>query len=352
MTDEQPPPVRRPGPLRRIGRRAEPAAPMPAPNRAAEAQTPDPLAHVTVYSRTDDDPIEAKRGERIVAALFLLSAIGSLGFCAIWFFTSVSGANLAHLRRVNFLMGAALGAALCGTGAAFIVWAKRLMPHVKYVQEREPMHSTPEDELAAEKVVLDGATSMGIARRPLVLRSAGLALGVLGLPAIVALRDMGPALKDTLRTTAWTAGDRMVDINTGRPIMLGDLEMGGYVTVMPEGSTDTNANALTPTLLIRLRPGENRPLPGRESWAAADHVAYSKICTHAGCPIGLYEEQTHHMLCPCHQSTFLATEGAKVIFGPAARSLPQLPIMLDAAGYFRAQSPFHEPCGPSFWERG
>jgi ubiquinol-cytochrome c reductase iron-sulfur subunit len=67
--------------------------------------------------------------------------------------------------------------------------------------------------------------------------------------------------------------------------------------------------------------------------------------------VALYEQQTHHLLCPCHQSTFDVTEHAKVIFGPAKRPLPQLPITVDAEGYLVAQRDFTEPIGPSFWER-
>ena len=111
-------------------------------------------------------------------------------------------------------------------------------------------------------------------------------------------------------------------------------------------------NQLAQTLLIRLPPGDYRPLPGREDWAPGDVVAYSKICTHAGCPISLYEQQTHHLLCPCHQSTFDMANDANVIFGPAARRLPQLKIGLDKDDYFVALAGYGKPVGPSFWERG
>jgi ubiquinol-cytochrome c reductase iron-sulfur subunit len=122
---------------------------------------------------------------------------------------------------------------------------------------------------------------------------------------------------------------------------------------MPEGATDATkpVNAESVVLLIRLPPGVNRPLPGRATWAADDNVAYSKICTHAGCPVGLFEQKTHHLLCPCHQSTFDAAHGCQVIFGPAPRPLPQLPIYTDPQGYLRARRPFDEALGPSFWER-
>ena len=80
-------------------------------------------------------------------------------------------------------------------------------------------------------------------------------------------------------------------------------------------------------------------------------IAFSKICSHMGCAVALYEQQTKHLLCPCHQSTFDVTRAAKVIFGPAARPLPQLDITVDGEGYLVARNPFSEPVGPSFWER-
>jgi ubiquinol-cytochrome c reductase iron-sulfur subunit len=134
---------------------------------------------------------------------------------------------------------------------------------------------------------------------------------------------------------------------------VGDLEIGGLSTVMPEGvGIDDKDAATSPTILIRLRPGENHPAKGREDWAPQGYVAYNKICTHAGCPIGLYEQQTHLLFCPCHQSTFDVVNHCRVVFGPAARSLPQLPIYIDSEGHFRAVSDFIDPVGPSFWERG
>ncbi len=104
-------------------------------------------------------------------------------------------------------------------------------------------------------------------------------------------------------------------------------------------------------LLMRLKPEDLKVSEGKETWNYQGIVAYSKICTHVGCPVALYEQQTHHLLCPCHQSQFDITEEAKVIFGPAKRPLPQLPIEVDDEGYLVAQSDFHEPVGPSFWER-
>ena len=104
-------------------------------------------------------------------------------------------------------------------------------------------------------------------------------------------------------------------------------------------------------VIVRMQPDDIKPWPGRENWGIDGILCYSKICTHVGCPISLWEQQTHHLLCPCHQSTFDLADSAKVIFGPAARALPQLPLMVDEEGYLVAQSDFMEPVGPSYWER-
>jgi ubiquinol-cytochrome c reductase iron-sulfur subunit len=119
---------------------------------------------------------------------------------------------------------------------------------------------------------------------------------------------------------------------------------------MPEGFESVETDALSPTILIRFAPGEIKSKK-EASWGVDNHVAYSKICSHAGCPISLYEQQTHHLLCPCHQSTFQMDEDAKVIFGPAARPLSQLRISLDSEGFFVADGDYVDPVGPSFWER-
>jgi ubiquinol-cytochrome c reductase iron-sulfur subunit len=132
------------------------------------------------------------------------------------------------------------------------------------------------------------------------------------------------------------------------PVLAADVPLEGLVTVFPEGypgSADGQA------ILIRLREGLLQPLPGREDWAPRGYVVYSKVCTHAGCPVGLYETESHQVLCPCHQSTFNVLEGCRPVFGPAAAPLPQLPIDIDADGYLVARGDFSAPVGPAFWRR-
>ncbi|MDP9436268.1 MAG: Rieske (2Fe-2S) protein, partial [Actinomycetota bacterium] len=152
-----------------------------------------------------------------------------------------------------------------------------------------------------------------------------------------------------LEFTAWKQGVRLIRQN-GTPVRLGDLQIGSVESVFPDVPRGTLI-ADSPALLIRMRPEVLTPLPGREDWTVDGHIVYSSICTHLGCPVKLYEQETHNLLCPCHQSTFNAAEGAEVKFGPAARPLPQLAIAVDEEGYFVAQGDFDEPIGPSYWER-
>jgi ubiquinol-cytochrome c reductase iron-sulfur subunit len=148
---------------------------------------------------------------------------------------------------------------------------------------------------------------------------------------------------------------RLTQDPSGTPIKASDLTLGSAFQVIPEGINDSEhrieEKAKAAVLLVRLKPGDMQISEGREGWSYDGIVAYSKICTHVGCPVALYEQQTHHLLCPCHQSQFDITREAAVIFGPAARPLPQLPITVDSEGYLIAKSDFNEPVGPSFWER-
>jgi len=143
------------------------------------------------------------------------------------------------------------------------------------------------------------------------------------------------------------------------PLRAADFSIPGQmITVIPEGFAENqDVLAKAATIIIKFAPGvlvPNRPgQPGTiMNWTVDNIVAYSKICTHVGCPVALYEQTTHHILCPCHQSTFDATNGAQILFGPAPRPLPQLPIGVDADGFLIATSDFHEPVGPAFWEMG
>jgi ubiquinol-cytochrome c reductase iron-sulfur subunit len=222
------------------------------------------------------------------------------------------------------------------------------------IQERHAISSTSEDRATFNQYFQEGTQESGLVQRRLLRRTLLLAAAPLGLLPLVLLRDLGPLPEKKLRHTTWKKGTRLVVDGTGLPLKATDFNSpGGIITVVPEGAENNLDEIATgAVLLLNLPEDQLKIKKGRENWNVGGIVAYSKICTHVGCPAALYEQTTHHILCPCHQSTFDALDSAKVIFGPAARPLPQLPIGVDSEGYLIATSDFHEPIGPSFWERG
>jgi len=336
MTDQHEPGQ----PHRRIGRRLDqPSTP------SGTMVVPD--ERVIEVEHHDVDPREESFAELQVAALFGVGVLTLIGFLVCYFAIPIRD-QLGQYS--NMSLGGCLAIALFSIGGGFIVWAKKLLPHANAVQARHEFRSSPADEGEAENTLLAGADDLGLGKRKILRRTLLGALGLFPLPFVVMLRDLGPLPHRSLLKTGWRAGVRLVDLDTKLPVKLGDLAIGGIQTVMPEGFTDVDDEALAPTMLIRFAPGQI--LSQKEvNWGVENHVAYSKICTHAGCPISLYEQQTHHLLCPCHQSTFDMSRDAKVIFGPAARPLPQLQIGVDDQGYFYAKGPYSQAVGPSFWER-
>ena len=312
------------------------------------------------YRRSDIDPKAAKRREREVAALFGLSTLGTLLFIVGYFavkLTDLEGAEM--LEQVGLstkLLGLGLGVALFAIGAGAIHWAKTLMPDDEVVNERKPMRSSDEDRRVAIESLKEGAGGAGLGRRKLIRNSLLGAMAPLGLLAIIPLRDLGPLPGAALTATAWKPGRRLVTDPVGDPIRAADVRIGEVIHVLPEGIEEMphplDEKAKATTIVIRLEPDELKEDPARAEWSYNGIVAYSKVCTHVGCPVGLYEQQTHHLLCPCHQSTFDVTEHCKVIFGPAARPLPQLPLDIDDEGYLISRDDYQEPVGPSYWERG
>ncbi|MEA2461699.1 MAG: ubiquinol-cytochrome c reductase iron-sulfur subunit [Actinomycetota bacterium] len=239
--------------------------------------------------------------------------------------------------------GALLAVALGGIAYGLVVWAKELMPGGHAVQERHEHASSDAERDALDE---DAERSLEeIQRRTFLGRMLTAAVGALGLAALFPIRSFGSSPGSALFHTAWTPGARVVD-DRGVAVRADDLLIGGAVTVFPEGNV---GSADAQAILIKVGEGEIQPLPGREEWTPSANVAYSKICTHAGCPVGLYEQDRRQLLCPCHQSVFDVLRAAAPTAGPAARPLPQLPLEEDEEGYLVARGDFSEPVGPGFW---
>jgi ubiquinol-cytochrome c reductase iron-sulfur subunit len=319
----------------------------------------DPGLPAHVHRAADTDPKAAKKAERQVAILFLLSALGTLLLIFTFFFISedtfIYLPILGNSNAYQLFLGLGLAASLFFIGMGAIQWARTLMPDEEVIAERHEFRSSDEDRADFIATVKERAGTAGLGRRSLIKRSLGLSLGLVGLSPLLLLRDLGPLPKDELTKTSWKSGTRLVTDPGDRPIRPEDLEVGAVAQTLPElvsGQKRTLNNiAKDAVLLIRLRPEEFNLDAERLSWTHEGIIAFSKICSHMGCAVALYEQQTKHLLCPCHQSTFDVTRAAKVIFGPAARPLPQLSITVDAEGYLIAKAPFNEPVGPSFWER-
>ena len=348
--------------------------PPPSPRllgSAAVAQEPGAVALVSdekefqehIDGLPPDDPkmiVHGRRAERVVAACFIIAFIAGCGFVAAYVGLGVH--TVDKTLRSNLALGSSLSVTLLALGLGTLIWVRHLMPNVEVTQQRHDLRSDEKQRQATEAYFKEGTANSQFVKRPLVRRT--LMLGTLPLLAapVVLLRDLGPQPGTSLRHTVWSPGRRLLVQGTNQPITPAEFSApGSMITIVPDGYED-DPDALTKAavILIKFRPGElhiptrhqGSTLVGTMNWTVDNIVAYSKICTHVGCPVALYEQTTHHILCPCHQSTFEATTGATVIFGPAARPLPQLPLTTDSSGFLVARRDFTEPVGPSFWERG
>ncbi len=245
--------------------------------------------------------------------------------------------------------GIGLAVAMAGLALAAGVWGKKAVPDRIAVEHRPRMASSPSARAGVrETAELD---EVGVGRR----RSLFAMLGVAGAALLAALaspfRSLGPSPFPERRTTGWHAGRRLVD-SDGVPIHVDDLDVDSIATAFPDGQKgNKQARALSQVILIRTAPGSLHLSTDRSQWTPEGYIAYSKVCTHAGCPVALYDATESSLLCPCHQSVFKVSEGAKPVFGPAARSLPQLPLDIDDQGYLIAKGDFSEPVGPSYWSQ-
>ena len=310
-----------------------------------------------------------------IVAGFLIAFLGGIGFLVSYFLFPPNAAGEPAIgdpqigQYANALMGGTLTLAMFAIGAGMTVWARNVMPHYEVASPYDDLPSSEEEKSSFSEFFMKSADESGFTKRPLMRRTLILAMLPLGLAPIVLLRDTGPLPGDQMKETRWVDGMRMYVEGTHRHLKAEDLENDPYGMISalpalddegyPHGMSLTD-QAKSVILLIKVpeddwKSGMNAPVrEGSDethlNWTHQGIVAYSKICTHVGCPAALYERTTHRILCPCHQSTFDATDAAKVVFGPAHRPLPQLPIGVDDEGYLVARGDFNEPTGPTFWE--
>ncbi len=334
MNEEEPKPVRR------FGKALGVLVALRATWRAAaSSRTPPPPA-----PESEEDPAERivpnnRRAETLVAALLLAGAICAFAFTAIYIVLSGN----------TQLLGLSLGLALALFAAATIVAGRFVVPQEIAVEERGLLL---EEEQTEEVVELIEGGGEGISRRLLLTGAGGIAGAALVTAAATPIASLGPKLTG-IHETPWRTGVRLVD-DEGNPYLASDIQIGSMYTALPEGANAEEIGA--PLIVVRLQPAQMNLPAARRGWAPDDILAYSKICPHAACAISLYRYPTFGststgpaFTCPCHYSTFSPGEGGKLLFGPAGRSLPQLPLAIDARGYLRAAGPFHEDIGPSWW---
>jgi quinol---cytochrome c reductase iron-sulfur subunit len=307
-----------------------------------------------------------KRVERTIAFFFLLAGAAATVFVIAfgWWPWKYEMGNHAS-KYFTPILGLSLALVLFGIGAAVITFAKKLLPEEVSVQERHNGGSPTDERRLTGATLLNMADETGISRRPLLKGAIALGLAPVAVVPVVAIGGLinDPHDEDMFHKTGFAPGENGEKIRLIRenetPIRPEEISVGGQITVfpgIPQGTTNEHADS--PTLLIHLRQQDADELRGNLGRVAVNkdamygnYVAYSKICTHAGCPASLYEQQTNRLLCPCHQSQFLITDNARPVFGPATRRLPMLPITVDSEGFFVARGDYPEAVGPAFWER-
>jgi quinol---cytochrome c reductase iron-sulfur subunit len=310
-----------------------------ADHQPSRTKVPMPIA-------TLDDPHlgdaarNPERAEGIIALIFVVAIVMVAGFGA------------AYWQNWNpWILGGTMGAGLFLLGFGLTAWGKYLMPQGPFVEERHVLAST-EEERDSMSAALVERSSVVVKRRKLLGGLFALGSGIFGIVAVFPLlRSLGPVPKNSFDTTDWRKGSILVDSN-GRPVHRDTLVTGGIMTVFPRGfQANEQAQSMDQTVLIRVQDTDLVTEQGRETWAPAGYVAYSKMCTHLGCPVGLYEQELELLVCPCHQSMFNVRNGAVPQFGPAPRPLPQLPLMFNEDGYLASQGGYDQAVGPGFWER-
>ncbi len=328
--------------------------------------------HIERYTDVDKGA-----GNRAYAAILMMLAavpVLAIAFVVIYFAVprdAYIDFGWLKANAQNVFLGLTGGLAVVLIGVAVIQWARVLMGDHESVELRHTAASSAEDREVVVEQFADGVEQSGVKRRKLLLGAVGGAVGISIVPAVVLFADMGPwptkaERARTIERTIWAdqpeedgkpVGIRLVNDENWLPLRAEDLEIGQLVNAQPENLLDLHGKDLmiekakASIIVVRMDPASIKIPESRKDWQVAGILAYSKICTHVGCPISLWERQTHHLLCPCHQSTFDLGDSGVVVFGPAARSLPQLPIEVDDEGYLIAKGDFTVPVGPSFFER-
>jgi ubiquinol-cytochrome c reductase iron-sulfur subunit len=278
---------------------------------------------------------DQRKSERRAGIALAVAIVAGVGLFVVYF-------TGGQTQIEGVLFAVALG----GFGVALGIWANHLLDAREVVEERHELSSGPAGRQAFEDALAE-EVGPAIGRRSMLVKLLAGAGGALGLALLLPVLSLGPAPGNTLKVTPWARGKRVVD-EEGEPVSLNQIPEDGFVTVFPEGFAGA---ADAQTLLIHVRPGTLKLPPERMAGVpGGTHVAYSKICTHAGCPVGLYRAESQSLICPCHQSQFDVADGAKPFFGPAARPLPQLPLGVGEDGVLVAQDDFPEPVGPAFWD--
>jgi ubiquinol-cytochrome c reductase iron-sulfur subunit len=282
--------------------------------------------------------------ELVALSLLGLGALAAIAFPIVY--------GLArHIPHETQFLGLSLGLSFVLIGAALVVTGRHLIV-TEEIEEDYPAEEHPEEQETLVQVVEESGDRL--TRKRLFLLSLGGAGAALGVALLTPVVSLGPVFRvGPLLGTPWRRGRRLVD-EDDRPWRASDIEEGTFYTAFPEGADKEDLGSSV--VLVRL-PKDRFQLPAQLARYPADGiVAYSKICTHAGCAISLYRVPTFAptqprpaLVCPCHYSTFDPATGGKVLFGPAGRSLPQLPLELDGQGFLRAAGTFDEPVGPSWW---
>lgn len=280
--------------------------------------------------------VDFQRRERwgtvLVACALIAAVAGAVGFVFVYW-----------TDAGNMLLGGSLAIFLAGFGSMCVLWAHWLMRHKQAIERREELPPPPAERL--EFVQTFSASAHDVRRRTLLKCAVAAALGSFAAIIVSMLRSLGMLPGAVLDSPVWKRGQRLMT-EDGKAVTVDWLQSGNTVIVFPE---DKLGHERAQTVLIRVKE-QSLDLPAdRADWAPKGYVAYSRVCTHAGCPVGLYEVTSELLLCPCHQSTFNILRAAEPTSGPAARALPQLPLYADENGFLCAGGDFTEPPGPGYW---